>query len=174
MPLKRPRRVYRFWARELARVAKEPHTKRAIAFFDGQNLFHATRQAFGYRFPNYDPAKLAACVCETRRWELEQTRFYTGIPDLDRMPNWNRFWNRKLVAMSRAGVHVHWRPLRYRKATAYDGRVVLIGEEKGIDVRIAIDIMSAATANRRGIDKTDWIRVDRTSYDACLDPRDYR
>jgi hypothetical protein len=26
----------------------------------------------------------------------------------------------------------------------------------------------------RGIDRTDWIQVDRETYDACLDPRDYR
>ena len=27
---------------------------------------------------------------------------------------------------------------------------------------------------RRGIDRTDWFRMDRDFYDACLDPRDYR
>ena len=26
----------------------------------------------------------------------------------------------------------------------------------------------------RGIDGTDWFRMDRAFYDACLDPRDYR
>ena len=26
----------------------------------------------------------------------------------------------------------------------------------------------------RGIDKTDWIRIDRATYDACLDRRNYR
>ena len=30
-----------------------------MAFFDGQNLFHAAREAFGYTWPNYDVAKLA-------------------------------------------------------------------------------------------------------------------
>lgn len=33
---------------------------------------------------------------------------------------------------------------------------------------------SASAPNRRGIDKTDWIRIDRATYDACLDRRDYR
>ncbi len=28
--------------------------------------------------------------------------------------------------------------------------------------------------NTRGINKTDWFRLDRATYDACLDPRDYR
>ncbi|MCY4242543.1 MAG: NYN domain-containing protein [Rhodobacter sp.] len=26
----------------------------------------------------------------------------------------------------------------------------------------------------RGINRTDWFRMDREFYDACLDPRDYR
>ena len=32
----------------------EPATKRVVAFFDGQNLFHAAKKAFDYRFPSYD------------------------------------------------------------------------------------------------------------------------
>jgi hypothetical protein len=30
------------------------------------------------------------------------------------------------------------------------------------------------TPNHRGINSTDWIRIDRAAYDACIDPRDYR
>jgi hypothetical protein len=33
---------------------------------------------------------------------------------------------------------------------------------------------SSASRSFRGIDRTDWIQVDRETYDACLDPRDYR
>jgi len=33
---------------------------------------------------------------------------------------------------------------------------------------------SPSVPNRRGVDKTDWIRIDRATYDACLDRRDYR
>ena len=33
---------------------------------------------------------------------------------------------------------------------------------------------SPTTQNRRGIDRTDWIRIDRRTYDACIDRRDYR
>ncbi len=32
---------------------------------------------------------------------------------------------------------------------------------------------SSATS-QRGVDRTDWFRMDREFYDACLDPRDYR
>ncbi len=34
--------------------------------------------------------------------------------------------------------------------------------------------MSPASRNRRGINKTDWIPIDRATYDSCLDRRDYR
>ena len=33
---------------------------------------------------------------------------------------------------------------------------------------------SPAASTRRGINKTDWFRMDRAFYDACLDPWDYR
>jgi len=33
---------------------------------------------------------------------------------------------------------------------------------------------SPTSRNRRGINKTDWIRIDRAFYDQCLDRRDYR
>jgi len=53
----------------------EPATKRAVAFVDGQNLFFAARQAFGYTYPNYDFPALAAAVCASNGWQLEQARF---------------------------------------------------------------------------------------------------
>jgi hypothetical protein len=28
-------------------------------------------------------------------------------------------------------------------------------------------------ANRRGINRTDWCPTDKSTYDACIDPRDY-
>lgn len=28
--------------------------------------------------------------------------------------------------------------------------------------------------NKRGINKSDWIRFDKSLYDQCLDPNDYR
>lgn len=198
----------------------EPDNKRAIAFFDGQNLFHAARKAFGYTYPNYDPGKLALAVCTRRGWRLQQSRFYTGVPSVTHLPKWYRFWRRKLRATARTGVYVYSRPLRYRTEVAVNGMVVRLAEEKGIDVRIAIDILSCAirgqcdvalvfsqdqdfsevadeirlvarergcwlkiasafpvseaSPNRRGIDKTDWIAIERATYDACVDPRDYR
>jgi uncharacterized LabA/DUF88 family protein len=205
-------------------VVVEPQTKRVVAFIDGQNLFHAAKEAFGYTFPNYDAAALAAAVCKGKNWQLVQTRFYTGIPDASDNPTWHFFWSAKLLSMSRQGVEVYSRPLRYRNQSVRlpngTRHTFLAGEEKGIDIRIALDIIrlahrgeydvamvfsqdqdlsevsdelayiakersrwirmasafpfSPTIRNRRGINKTDWIQIDRPTYDACIDPHDYR
>ena len=84
----------------------EPPAKRAVAFVDGQNLFHAAREAFGYTYPNYDVAALAKRVCAQQGWTLAQVRFYTGIPEVGDDPRWHSFWTHKLAAMGRGGVVV--------------------------------------------------------------------
>jgi hypothetical protein len=126
--------------------------------------------------------------------------------------------------MSRQGVVAFSRSLRYRNRTVRlsDGseHTFLVGEEKGIDVRLALDVIrlahrrefdvavvfsqdqdlsevadeirviareqsrwikiacafpvSPTSINHRGITKTDWIKIDRATYDACLDRHDYR
>lgn len=210
----------------------EPAIKRAIAFVDGQNLFHAVREAFGYTYPNYDVKALAEAVCRLQGWTLEETRFYTGVPDMADNAVWHRFWAAKLLAMSRAGTHVYSRPLRYRNKVvplpnrpefgtmAGQDYTFLAGAEKGIDVRLSVDSIrlalrnaydvalifsqdqdlsevadelriiaaeqsrwlkiatafpfSPTTRNRRGVQLTDWIRIDRVTYDACIDRRQYR
>lgn len=126
--------------------------------------------------------------------------------------------------MGRTGVKVFTRPMRYRNKTVRlsDGstHTFLTGEEKGIDVRIALDILtgaindrydvavvfsqdqdlseaateiraiaqqqdrwikvacafpwSPASHNKRGINNADWLKIDRTAYDKCIDPKDYR
>lgn len=205
-------------------VPPEPPVKRAFAFFDGQNLFHAAKEAFGYPYPNYDPLALAQRVCTAKGWELRKTWFYTGVPDVSDHPHWNHFWNAKLAGMGLRGVETFSRPLRYRHQTVKlpDGRThtFLVGAEKGIDVRLALDVVrlarenhydvalifsqdqdlsevahevrsisvaqgrwirvacafpvSPTSRNRRGINNTDWIKIDQATYDACIDPKDYR
>jgi len=207
-----------------SKMPLEPADKRAITFVDGQNLFHAARESFGHSFPNYDVRALSEAVCQSAGWRLAQVRFYTGIPDPADDPRWHQFWSGKLAIMGREGVRVFSRPLRYRNRTVKlpdsTQHTYLTGEEKGIDVRIALDVIrlanareydvavifsqdqdlsevaseirtiagqqdrwikiacafpfSPTTRNTRGIDKTDWIRIDRATYDACLDRRDYR
>ena len=59
-------------------MLSEPSAKRAIVFCDGQNLYHAAREAFGYTYPNFSVKALAQAVCLKQGWLLAQTRFYTG------------------------------------------------------------------------------------------------
>lgn len=199
-----------------------PDVPRAISFVDGQNLFHCARDQFGYSWPNYDVLALSEAVCRRHCWTLQQVRFYTGIPERRFHPEWNEFWVRKLSAMGNQGIHVHSRHLRHRivrvDPSQLDSSPVVISEEKGIDVRIAIDVIRLASRRAydvallfgqdqdfaevaievreiareqgrwikiasaypagpssrrgRGIDRTDWIPIDRETYEACLDRRD--
>ena len=88
-------------------LTPEPAHPRAVAFTDGQNLFHALSQ-------DQDLSEVAE---EIRSIAREQARW----------------------------------------------------------IKIASAFPTSPSApNRRGIDKTDWIRIDRAIYDACLDRRDSR
>ncbi len=205
-------------------MPSEPSIKQTVAFFDGQNLFHHAKAAFGYSYPNYCPLSLASKVCTAGGFNLHEIRFYTGVPSARHNPTWNRFWSSKLLALSHMGIKTFSRELRYRKKTIRlsDGidYCVTMAEEKGVDVRIAIDIVrlvrkrqvdvvlifsqdqdfsevadevrevaeeqdrwikmvsafpfSPSASNKRGINKTDWIKMDRAFYDSCLDKREYR
>jgi len=54
----------------------EPAAKRVVAFVDGQNLFHAVKEAFGYTFPNFDVVALTKAVCARQLgWSPTQVRF---------------------------------------------------------------------------------------------------
>lgn len=203
----------------------EPQKKRVVAFFDGQNLFYATKDAFGYPYPNYDPLCLANAICANQPdWMLSGARFYTGIPDPSIDPERHQFWSKKLAVMGSRGIHIFSRPLRYQNKliTLPNGAITStpVGREKGVDVRIALDIVryalekrydvalifsqdqdlseavsevklisqreqrwlcvasaypvSPTYSNRRGINGTNWIRIQRAAYDACIDPNDYR
>lgn len=195
-----------------------------MVFFDGQNLFHCAREAFGYNYPNYCPLSLASRICKDCGWSVHGIRFYTGIPDPGHSVFWNQFWTSKLGTLGHRGVVVYSRFLRYRNQEVElpDGTTwsVLVAEEKGIDVRIALDVIRTArqndfdvavifsqdqdfseladeiralaheqgrwikiasafptsptSKNKRGINGTDWIKIDRAIYDACIDPKDYR
>ena len=129
-------------------MAREPEIKRAMVFIDGQNLFHAAKKRFGSRWPDYDVIKLSRYVCDLHRWTLVRTHFYTGVPSEDRDPYWYGFWQRKLLGMGRRGVVVFTRPLRYHRNTVRldDGSTYTFStaEEKGIDVRIALDVIRLA------------------------------
>jgi len=204
-------------------MADEPRDKFAMAFVDGQNLFQHAKDAFGHFHPNYDLLKLHKAVCDARGWVPNLVRFYTGIPDPRESAMWAGYWSNRILAMKRAGTHTTTRPIRYRKDTVeVDGKRVVhtTPQEKGIDVRLALDLVSCArqgqfniavvysqdqdlcevveevrqisietnrwikvvsafpdgpnATSHRGIDRTEWFRIDQQTYGACIDPHDYR
>ena len=196
-------------------VRSAPVKKRVVAFFDCQNLFQAVKGLWGYTYPNFDPIKLAKMIVKNHssdRWALDGIRLYTGIHEHAHDKRWHTFWTNKLNAhrVSDSRVFAFTTPLRYTDN---------IPREKGIDVRIAIDLVVMAIdgmydvallfsqdndlaqaaaeirtivqkqqrwikiasaypyqpecANPRGVNQTDWIRISKTEYDACVDHTKY-
>jgi len=147
--------------------------RKAKAFVDGQNLFHEAQRAFGYDFPNYDILPLATMVCAARGWQLIEVRFYTGVPGPGDDPFWNTFWQRKLRAMSQRGVQTFSRSLRYRSETLElpDGtsHTYRFAQEKGIDVRIAIDALRGAY--RKEYDVAILFSLDQDLSEVAADIR---
>lgn len=123
----------------------------AIVLFDGQNLYRAAKAAFSVTHPNFDPKLLAEYTCGSLNLNPHKIKFYTGVPDKKRGGkdlDWAYFWEQKSLTMTRKGVEVFTRTLRYRTENILDSFGTLIENsyavEKGIDVRIAIDAVSAA------------------------------
>ena len=113
---------------------------RTIVLIDGQNLFHLAKEAWGpaapYSWPSYDVMKLAQALTNLKpRRTLEEVRFYTGMPTERANPTWHGFWNNKLRRLQRQGIQV------------YRGRVSY-GQEKGVDVSLALDLVSATYEER--------------------------
>jgi uncharacterized LabA/DUF88 family protein len=119
---------------------------RTIVFFDGQNLFHLAKDAWAprplvpgspYGWPSYDVEKLAAAlVAKVPGRTLDHIRFYTGVASPAQSMFWHGFWSNKL------------RYLRSRGISTYRGRVNPGGQEKGVDVSLAIDLISLTYEQR--------------------------
>lgn len=124
-------------------------TKRAIIFYDGQNLYRSAKDAFGYHVPNYDIKLLSEWVCKSRNWILAEMHFYTGVPDQADNLLWHDFWGKKLSHMGRMGIKIFNRSLRYHNEefqcpACKKEYTTLVGHEKGVDVRIALDVIRLA------------------------------
>lgn len=113
---------------------------RTVVFIDGQNLYHGAKEAWApptgtlptsrYTWPCYDVEKVAKCLVDRVAGRtLSEIRFYTGVPDRRSLPFWHQFWNNKLRYLKNQGIYV------------YRGRVNRGGQEKGVDVSIAIDLV---------------------------------
>jgi uncharacterized LabA/DUF88 family protein len=114
----------------------EPAAKRVVSFIDGQNLYRSAKECFGYHYPNFNALALSRLVCHMKYGcDLHQARFYTGVPPAADDRLWHHFWHVKLRAMTAQGVFTFSRPTRNQK-------------EKGIDVRIALDVIGMAHRNQ--------------------------
>lgn len=105
--------------------------KRVVVFFDCQNIYHTVKDIWPeYYWPNFDPEKLARLVCNCQRdRSLQQIRIYTGVPSARQSQLWNSFWTNKLRALSSSGHFV------------FKGRINEHGNEKGVDIRLALDLI---------------------------------
>ncbi len=191
---------------------------RALVFIDGQNLYHLARKAWAsrinpqYAWPSYDVETLAHTLATRISGRaLSEIRFYTGVPNPATGPSelfWHGFWLNKLGYLRSRGIYV------------YRGSINAGGQEKGVDVSLAVDLIRATyerqyevaiivsqdndfgpavrlakeiargqnrqllyesafpfepgRSSRRGIPGTTWVRIDKATYDSCLDPTDYR
>ena len=81
---------------------------------------------------NPDVVKLAhALISRIPRWALAEVRFYTGVPSQSQNADWHGFWNNKLRHLSR------------QRVTAYRQELSKRGQEKGLDVRLAAELVQA-------------------------------
>lgn len=115
-----------------------PRPTRVVVFIDGQNLYYRCKEHFGW--PWAHPLRLAQTLVDEDRARygpdshvLSGVRHYTGIHDPNRRPKEHRAMKRRLDRYEADGVRAA--PIQMRR---YDpsGR----GREKGVDVRIALDL----------------------------------
>jgi len=83
-------------------------------------------------------------------WKVEGINFYTGIPDEKYDKWWSSFWKNKLRDMKNSEITCISRTLKYEDGfdTSFGGKIPRkIGREKGIDVKIALDVIKATLDN---------------------------
>lgn len=118
----------------------------AAVFVDGSNLYHAAKEAFG--FVRHDVAALARMICEKKGWDCGAINFYSGTPTKEHDPLGFDRWDKRIAVMKQQGINVVTRPLTYRAKKIFgpngEENVSLHTGEKGIDVRIALDMVRAA------------------------------
>jgi len=124
---------------------------RVVVFSDEQNVYNEARRAFfeendHYTRRNTNPYDLAKLLTDKKPTGhsndriLQEVRIYTGMPSPAREPTIAAAVQRRVEAWKLAGVTVITRPLRYLTPTSK-------GDQKGIDVAMAIDIVDLALAD---------------------------
>lgn len=125
--------------------AATERTNRTVVFIDYQNMYRSAREAFnweseGGHFGNFRPYGLGRRMVREVDRLLTQVRVYTGIHIPQRNAAQHAQMQRRMaawVAESPEKVALFPRPLRY--SSRRPG-----GEEKGVDVELAIDLVSLA------------------------------
>lgn len=130
---------------------------RVSVFIDGQNLFKAVNRRFGARV---HPLLLGRELAGDR--QLAAVRYYSGIHDRDENASMHDLVRRRHELMTRTGVQVTERTLRYHWEWKIDDRLPRpwsddgpdrrqasvrrrrASREKGIDVALALDAVAAA------------------------------
>jgi uncharacterized LabA/DUF88 family protein len=132
--------------------------KRVFVFFDGQAVFKQAKACWNYVEANFDPVCLANEVTSfVPNRELKGFFFYTGVPQGKYNPELRAFWNNKIrsiraTAAKDGSIEIFdtvTRDMKYKYKTVFDKKANRpvnrpIGREKGIDVRIALDIVKYA------------------------------
>lgn len=123
---------------------------KVVLFIDGQNTYRGARESFFSRERQpavngqYDPMRLGELIAARGGpgeavCTLSEVRVYTGRPDPEKDPRTYAAHMRQCSDWMRRGVNVITRPLRYPSEWP-----ALKAEEKGIDVAIAVDVVSLA------------------------------
>ena len=129
------------WTVASAAVPGRVFFMQTLVLIDGQNLYHLARRTWAsgpgspYAWPSYDVEKLAnVLVSGTPGRTLAEIRFYTSVPDPavgSSQLFWHGFWSNKIRYLRSRGIYV------------YRGRVNAGGQEKGVDVSLALDLVRA-------------------------------
>lgn len=122
---------------------------RVALFIDYQNVYRRALAAFhGDRGHGADgqisPRELGEVLCQRAQLPgsrlLSEVRLYTGIPSQRRDRQGYAARRRQIAEWRRQGIIVSQRPLRYRPGEQ--------PQEKGIDVKLAIDFVTGAVEKR--------------------------
>ncbi len=147
-----------------------PSICRVHTFFDAQNFFLTAKECFGYSYPNFDPIKLSQLVTgfENKR-VLNKVHFYTGVHSINENEYLHKLWMNKLQGLRRADVDVHYRILRYTEMKHLnrngEREIIKKPREKGIDVKIAVDLIRLA---RKGLFDTMIIFSQDTDLNEAI------
>ena len=125
--------------------------QRVILFVDEQNFYQGARRAFynkdsHFTRGNFHPVELGRLICArlpigvSEPRSLHQVRVYTGLTDPTKEPKSHAPHMKRCSAWEAAGAVVIARPLRYPK----DWKPSKPGEQKGVDVALAIDFVDLA------------------------------